>query len=108
MLKQKAVYWEPIGFGPSGEPTFDAPVQIKCRWEDTSEVFIDGQGVNQVSNSIVYVDRDVKVQGQLWFGKLNELSSQNTPALNPGAYAIRKFDRIPDLKVKKFLRLAYL
>lgn len=108
ILKQTAVYWAPSGFGPDGQPTYDTPIEIKCRWEDTHEVFVDSQGNDVVSNSMVYVGQDLKVQGQLWLGDMDHLTSQTDPTENEGAYAIRKFEKIPDLRAKRFLRIAML
>lgn len=108
MLKQTAVYWAPHGFGPDGQPEYEPPIEIKVRWEDVHEVFVDNQGNDIVSNSVVYVGEDVKPQGALWLGKLNELDSQTVPTENEGAYAIRKFEKIPDLRARKYLRIAVL
>ena len=109
MLKQDAVYWGVTGFNPSGEPEFAAPIDIKCRWEEVSEVFLSVTGADEVSNAIVYVDRDVVVQGQLRQGKVANLPVPNGhPSDNPGSYAIRKFEKLPTLDAKFFLRTCYL
>lgn len=108
MMKQKCVYWEPDGFGPDGQPTFKPPIEIKCRWEDVHEVFADAQGNDIVSNSLVYVGIDLKTQGVMWLGKLVDLDSQTVPFNNEGAYSIRKFEKIPKLNAKEFLRTAVL
>jgi hypothetical protein len=108
MLRQYAVLWEQKSFDPSGQPTYYPPVEIKCRWEEVSEAFVDANGVDQRSNALVFVDRDVKVQSQLWLGRLVDLHSQNDPSLNPGHYAVRKFEKLPTLKATKYLRTCYL
>lgn len=108
MLRQKCVYWELDGYGPDGQPTFKPPIEIKCRWEDAHENFVDPQGNDIVSNSIVYTAIDIKPQSMLWLGNLADLTSQTVPSDNEGAYAVRKFEKIPDLKAKKFLRIAVL
>ena len=60
MRKQTAVYWALSSYDEYGQPTWDSPVEIECRWEDKSEEFIVSDGTRQVSNAIVYVDRDME------------------------------------------------
>jgi hypothetical protein len=108
VLKQKAVYWEPAGAGPDGQQTFKDPVQIRCRWEDTNETFLDKNGNTQVSRAVVMTDRDVMLLGILWFGKIEDLTVYDDPLQNDGAYEIRKFDKKPNFKATQFLRMAYL
>lgn len=107
-MKQFAVYWEHHGNDDSGQPLFDPPIEIKCRWDDVHEVFLDLNGNDQVTNAKVMVDRDVVVQGQLWLGRLQDLTSQSVPIENQGAYAIRRFEKTVDKKGKKFVRMALL
>ena len=107
MRRQDAVYWEVNGYGDDGQPAFDPPREIRVRWEDVHEVFVDDQGNDIVSNSVVYVGEDLKTQSMLWLGKLTDLDS-DIPHENEKAYAIRKFEKIPNLKASDFLRIAVL
>lgn len=108
VLRQTAVYWGVKRFDANGRPMYNQPIQIKCRWEDTNEQFVDAQGHDQVTKSIVMVDRKLVVQGVLWLGKLQDLQSESEPFKNVGAFDIKKFDNIPDRRAKKFFREAYL
>lgn len=114
MRKQTAVYWpldiESGGdkFDDYGQPVLSDPIEIKCRWEDVSEEFIGSDGTRQISNAKVYVDRDVDVGGVLMLGTLLDVSSADNPKGNIGAFEIRKFEKIPNLKATEFLRTAYL
>jgi len=115
MRRQKAVYWalqsEDSGgddFDDYGQPLVVAPVEIDCRWEDSTEEFIDADGVPQMSRAIVYVDRDVDVGGVLMLGTLADVDDVDNPKINDAAWEIKRFDNFPDLKAKEFLKTAYL
>lgn len=115
MRKQTAVYWA-LGSADSGGKDFDAhgqpiytdPVQIKCRWDDVSEEYIDAKGTKRISRSKVYVDRDVDVGGVLMLGVLTDVDPSKRPNENEGAEEIKRLDKMPNLKAKEFLRTAYL
>lgn len=115
MRKQKAVYW-PLqssdsagdAFDDYGQPQWDGPIEIDCRWEDVIEEFIDASGTQQSSNAKVYVDRDVDVGGVLMLGELTDITDENNPKENDGAWEIRRFDKLPNMKATEFLRTAYL
>lgn len=106
-MKQKAVYWAKTGDDIGGDPIYANPVEIKCRWEDVHEQFVDAHGKDAVSNSKLLVDRDVTIDGQLWLGELKNLDSF-IPTENDGAYAIRKLEKIPNSRATKFLRIVML
>ncbi len=115
MRKQTAVYWamaasESAGedFDDHGQPQWASPVEIKCRWEDVSKEFVDPKGTTRVSRSIVYADRDLVVGGVLMLGELTDVDEEENVLENDGAWEIRRFDKIPNLKATEFLRMAYL
>jgi hypothetical protein len=110
MLKMRAVYWPPEKeFDPHGKPINRYPQEIRCRWEDSFEQFIDGSGRMQMARAKVYVDRDLKVGGILWLGKLLNIDDENNnPFDNPNAFEIKRFDKLPTLKATQFLRTAIL
>lgn len=107
VMNQTAVYWGVREFNENGEPVFKEPIEIPCYWRQIQEVYVDRLQNQQMSNAKVIVDRDVDLDGQLWQGELQILES-HVPNQNPGAYAIRKFDKIPDRRGKKFYREATL
>ncbi|MCP4566479.1 MAG: hypothetical protein GY841_02730 [FCB group bacterium] len=97
MRTQTAVYYAPNGYDSLGEQSFAAGVGIPCRWETDAVRFIDGQGENQVSQAIVYVDRDLEIGGLLWEGELADAPS--FPIDDKDAYPIRQFQTLPKLRV---------
>jgi len=115
LCKQTAVYWgDPTSDGEGGY-TYDDPVEVKCRWEYTKEVFtrIGGGNVSEqlISNAIVYVLQDVDEQGLLFLGELDDLDSadEESPKEVSSVYKIERFDKIPRLgSTTEFIRKVYL
>lgn len=110
MLKQQAVLWAQGSQAPGdfGGPQTAAGAQIKCRWEERAENFIGPDGVTEVSQSVVYVDRDVRVGDVLMLGLLASVTDTSVPKNNAGAREVRGFGKLPDRKAKEYLRTAYL
>lgn len=116
MRKQTAVYWPPESsesagddFDNYGQPQVSlSPVQIMCRWEDVTEEFIDVAGTRQLSRARVYVDRDVEVGGILMLGELADIADATNIKENDGAWEIRRFEKLPNLKATEFLRTVFL
>lgn len=109
MLRQRAVYWgnpRPDDDGMGGYQ-YDGAVEIKCRWEDKQELFIDPEGREQLSRSIIYADRDLVVGGQLWLGLLTDVPGQN-PELIAAAMKILQFAKLPNLRNTENLRTTWL
>ena len=107
MLRQKAVYWAPLGAGANGQATFAAPVELRVRWEDSKKLVKDPTGEEFTSDALVYVSEDVKAKGMLWLGALDS-STPDDPNELDDAVSIRQFEKLPDIKCKKFLRTAYI
>lgn len=114
MLKQDAIYWAPESVGPGGQAIYAEPTQIKCRWEEKSEEFLDLAGNRLVSRAQVFVDRDVELGGVLWLGDfsavvdVDDADGNPDPFVNKGAWEIRGFGKQPDFKARRFLRWAML
>ena len=111
LCKQTAVYWgNPTNDGQGGH-LFDLPFEIFCRWEDINEVVVGATGDKFTAKSVVYVTQDVKEEGMLYLGTLDDLDS--TEMINPmsieSAFIIKRFDKIPALNsTTEFTRKAYL
>jgi hypothetical protein len=121
-LNQTAVYWgSPVEDG-YGKQTFADPVEIVCRWEDKQQIIgtITGNqiiGFQNMSRAIVYVDRDLDVDGWLMLGTLDDLVDSSgdssgeyyDPHQITSAYIIKRFERMPALhSTTNTLRVAYL
>lgn len=113
---EDCVYWgNPVNDGYGGF-TFDDPVEIKCRWEEKTEVDVGWvstgfPGNLLLSKASVMVLQDLDLQGYLYHGTLTSLAAYDTskPIDIPGAYVIHRFDKIPMVrKTDEFVRTAWL
>lgn len=106
VLKQKAVYWAPTGKrNEYGEPLYNAPEEIRCRWVDVAVVETDPDGKEHVYSSVVMVQVDLVGEGKIVLGKLEDFSSANPPK---EAKQVRKFYKTPTLNARRFVRTAML
>lgn len=103
-LREAVTYWAPSGVDNFGDPSFATPVTIKSKWEDRTELFIDGEGREQRSKSVVYVDTDLVVGGYLFRGS----SIVSDPLSVSGAFMIKDFRKISDFEVETHERRAML
>ena len=108
MRKQDAVYWPYSSTSAFGVKVVGDPVAIKCRWESKSEEFLDSEGEVQMSNAVVYVDRDTPMGGILMLGTTDDITDSVNIKENDGAWEIRRFDNLPNLRATEFLKTAYL
>ena len=108
MRRQVCVYWAFSSFDDYGQPTWIAPVEIECRWEDVHEEFIDANEQRQISKAIVYVDREMTVGSVLMLSALDSGVDEDNPKQNDNAYEVRRFERLPNLKNTEILRTAIL
>lgn len=130
---QTAVYWaNPVADGYGGT-TYDYPIEISCRWEDSTRKVMDANGDEIVSRAQILLTRDVDEGGVLFLGDLDDLvtallleigdfllletgdyilresSEEVNPKLMADAYEIVRFDKIPMIKkTDEFVRTAYL
>jgi len=104
MLREAGVYWAPAGRDQFGRPVFADPVQVRCRWEDKSEEYIDPQGDTCKSSARIFVDQDVERGGMLMLGSLNNVNLLVAPAAN-GALEIKSFTKSTNLNRTQFLRM---
>ncbi len=103
-LKQTATYWSPGTRDSFGNITFGAPVAIPCRWEDKSEQFMSRGTEEIISSSIVFINQDVVEGGYMFLGT----SAAADPEGVEGAVVIQKFEKIPDIRGRNFVRKAIL
>lgn len=116
MLRMRAAYWAPAGKDRYGEDIYTAPVEIKCRWEDSKTKDIGSKKGGALEETLfkatVYVDRDVELGGKLWLGEtkhpldeLEKLKDENGKIKPPDdASEIRSFDKEPTLNAKQSVR----
>lgn len=109
-LKARAVYWAPAGTGDSGQPLYADPIELRCRWDETTERFIKANGEETVSSAVVMVDRALEKGGLLRRSYLSQVAYPDDPFknVNPKPYEIQKVDEVGNKQQTKFFRQAYL
>lgn len=102
-LKQDVTHWASVPNGYGGY-SFTGPNALKGRWEDTAELFRTSAGNEEVSRSVVYVSVDIEIEDYLYLGT----STDSDPTLVSGAFRVRQFAKIPDLRLVTYERKAWL
>lgn len=94
MHPQTLTWWARSGNSGYGGITFAAPVTIYGRWEDKQIMFRDRFGDEILSNAVVYVDRDIEIGDYLIRG----INAGTNPAIIAGAFEVKQFIKVPDLR----------
>ncbi len=115
--KQQAVWW-PLKSAESaandydrfGQPQSADPVQLDdlVRWEDVTEEFIAADGTQQLSRARVTVGRDMQPGDVIMLGVIADITNSTHPKENVGAWEIRRFEKLPNLKNTEQLRTVLL
>lgn len=107
-LSETAVYWAPATTDRYGRKSFSAATTISCRWEDIQEEFFDTDHTKQISQSRVFVDREVQLGGYLYLGTYSSLSSTAAPEQNSGAFRVLGRKTVKNIDATKTLRYVLL
>lgn len=111
-LAETAVYWASSGKDRYNQNTYSSPVEIKCRWEQKTQVVKNSQGEEVVSEAQVFLMKNVNEQSLLLLGNLDDVSSaeEDDPhTIESGVYEVKSKAKIPGLGSKTvYLRIAYL
>ncbi len=100
---QKCTYWgNPVSDGKGGF-TFDAAIEIDCRWDDRQEIRDFYEGNKFTSQSAVLIDIDIKRGSYLGLGTLASFQAIataegydiNNPVDFPEVFIVIQFDKIP-------------
>lgn len=94
-MRQVATYWAPTEPDRYGQMGFAGPELIKVRWKDESQVSVDSEGREFTSSAIVYVSKEVEVQGYIAQG---DHEGTSDPTGVDGAYEIRRVGQSPALR----------
>ena len=108
---QDFVYWAPAITNGFGDKTYPEPQQMKCRWDDKVEQFLNGTGENVISKAVLLVPEAVEVGGYAWLGDIADLTDAELedPLLLQEAYLIGRVDKTPLFKsTDKFVYEVYL
>ncbi len=89
LLKTTITYWSPAGNSGSGNLTYDAPVTLLCRWQDTVDTFQDFAGEEFISDAVIYTTTALMKNSWIYRGT----SSESNPQNQEGAYRARRISR---------------
>ncbi len=102
--KQTLSYWgTPVANGYGGW-SWDAPIEIKGRWVDKQELFINAAGEQVLSKAKVFVDRDLDMGGYIYSGT----SSTVDPTDVVGAHRIEGWKKVASTVIDNYLRVVWL
>lgn len=62
-LKQYCLYWKKLSNDQFGEPVYDYPSEIQCRWETMMIQTFDAGGRVLVESTMVYIGNSLVAQG---------------------------------------------
>lgn len=101
--EQDATLWSLTGStGATAEPVYAAPVAIKVRWEERSELFTNSTGEKEVAHDVVYLGVDIKTGDFLFLG------TSVVAAPIAAARLVKDFRKVPELNGQNFERRALL
>ena len=103
-LNQNATYWAVTGVDVSGDPTYDSPTKIKCRWENIAEIIYNDMGEEIKVSASVFVSFDALVGSYLYLG----ISEETDPTDQSESREVKGFSKVPDLSGCDFERRALL
>jgi hypothetical protein len=98
-LRQTAVRWTLTGQNGYGENTYSTAVQVSVRWQYTQKLFVNAQGKEEMSQSIVYLDTDLNNDDYLYLGVLSGLTVQQkaNPLLVLQAFPVKSVEKYYDM-----------
>lgn len=102
-LNQKAVVWAQSGYDATGEPIVSSGSEVSCRWEDRQDEILGEDATPIAFDATVLLDQDVAVDSLMWLGEL-----ANVPDPVTDLHIVVKFNKVPDIKGRKFTRTAHL
>lgn len=103
-LNQTATYWAKSGKDGFGKLTFSSPVEIQVRWQDKQELFINSNGKEELSQTVIYLDQDIYSDDYFYLGS----SAITNPALVSGANPVKGFSKSTDLNGIEIIRKVWL
>lgn len=110
VLRNDAIYWERLVGSPSddGQPSFAAPVAIRCRWDDVEDEVVLPSGRTVRSKAALMVDRDMITGSIVQKGLKTDDTPLKPPPDGSGGHEIILRKTYGNIKQKKFLRQVWV
>jgi len=107
--RQTAVYWEVLGADGRGSWSFDIPVEVKCRWDNTAVEYKDTNGEIKISTAVVLLASDtVLLGGYLYLGTLSDCDNAADPTTLADARPIMQVQSVPVISNRQTIVKAIL
>tara|TARA_Y100000310_G_scaffold335584_1_gene417960 strand:- start:1840 stop:2175 length:336 start_codon:yes stop_codon:yes gene_type:complete len=104
-LRQNVTHWPISGDDGYGGFTYGSAVLMSGRWEERSELFITPGGEEETSAVIAYTADDISIGDYLASG---DQTGTADPTEVTGAYRVRQYTKIPDLRALSNIRKSFL
>lgn len=104
-LKDTITHWPVAGSDGYGGFTFGSAVALSARWEERSELFITPSGEEEVSAVIAYTSTNIAIGDYLANG---DETATADPSGVSGAYRVRQYSKVPDLRSLNSIRKSFL
>lgn len=86
--------WERTGYDRYGDPVVADPVELRVRWEEKQDEYVDDKGTSRSIDAVVTVRRYLPVNSLMWEGRLVSYSEAQVNTRLEVTYC----EKIPDLK----------
>lgn len=96
--RQTLCYWAPLTSNQYGEPRWEPPVEMACRWDDKSMQIQAADGTMVLSRVEIISAAPLVVGGVVILGELSGVSYWVDAKANLGAYEILKTAITPNIR----------
>ena len=98
--KDDLIYWAYSGADRYGQPTYAAPVQMKCRWDDCRKQIFTDDGSPVFTKIELITASALTLKGVVKKGKLTASINQADPHANADVHEIMETAITPMLKTR--------
>lgn len=74
IFSQKCTYWAPGVPDGFGGTSWGEPQVLDCRWQAQQKMIRDKEGLEKVSEAVVYLAQEVNLSGRLYLGESADLT----------------------------------
>jgi hypothetical protein len=103
-LRHKVTWW-PTSQAAYGGFSFGMPELLRGRWEENAQQFRTPEGEEVVSSAIAYLSADVSIGDYIMLG---DFTDHSDPTALQGAYRVRQFSKVTNLRNISVIRKAFL
>jgi hypothetical protein len=98
--KDTMVYWAYTGADRYGQPTYAAPVQMTCRWDEAIKQVFAEDGSPVFSKIELITQSRLQPKGMVRKGTVASLTSPTVPKSNTGVHEVIMVEETPMLKTR--------